>query len=101
MSSFIQWTQLGTDYYITLSADYVDMARAVSGLAHYRVTGQTQTMDVDVLRFNGRRVLHVNVPQNALPNGTEVEFWLDVTLDDASTVRVPGGTTTLSVRIYP
>lgn len=94
----IGWDRYGDDWYIWI--DELDLTHAVSAVAHYRITGPGATITPDIVQWYGKPRLHVNVPQAPLPSGTEVQFWLDVTFDDTSTVRVPAGTDTLSVIVW-
>jgi len=102
--SYLGWDQQGDEFYLWILPSTCDLTHAVSAVAYYRVTGQTRSIVPSIVTDwpfpnNSSPRLHVTVGQDALPNGTEVEFWLEVTMDDASVVRVPGSGV-LSIRVY-
>ncbi|MDH5315299.1 MAG: hypothetical protein OEW44_02360 [Gemmatimonadota bacterium] len=97
MPATIGWDSVDSDYWIWTTL--VDMERVVSAVAYYRITGQPASIVPDVVTRLGHKVLHVNVPQQALPNGTEVGFYMDLTMDDATVERVPASGY-LSVIVY-
>jgi len=99
MTPAMGWDQAGDDFYIWLDSALCDLSQAASAVASYRVTGQTRTIVPDLVTYGGYPRLRVTVGQQALPNGVEVEFWVGVTMQDNSVVRVPE-TGTISIRVY-
>lgn len=97
--SYLGWDQQGSDFYIWIDAAVCDLEHAVSALAYYKVSGPASTIAPDVADYYGKKRLHVNVPQAALPNGTEVDFWVEVTMDDTSVTRVPASGSII-IRVY-
>ena len=94
MPATFGWDSVGSDYWIWTTL--VDMERVVSAITYYRITGQPSSIVPDVVTIRGSKRLHDNVPQAVLPNGVEVGFYMELTMDDTSVVRVPS-TGTLSV----
>lgn len=91
------WIQEGDDWYI--SVDGLNTSDVASGVAHASVTGQWRDVPVDVVTYQGQEWLHVTVTQAILPSGVEVDFFIDFTMKNATTVRVPE-TGSVSVRVY-
>jgi len=96
MPATIGWDSVDDQYWIWTTL--VDMERVVSAVAYYRITGQPNSIVPQVVTRLGHKVLYVVVPQAVLPNGVEVNFYMDVTLDDATVQRVPASGT-LSVLV--
>jgi hypothetical protein len=96
MPATIGWDSVDDQYWIWTTL--VDMERVVSAVAYYRITGQPSSIVPQVVTRLGRKVLYVSVPQAVLPNGVEVDFYLSLTMDDATVERVPASGT-LSVLV--